>query len=576
MATEASELRVVMSKLRSYLGLMFGLSVVVGVLAITPIAYMREVYGPVVTARSESTLAWVTLLLLLALGLAGALEWVRQRVQSAAATRFIGDLGDRALEVSFEANLQGRKAANAALNDLRVIKNFLTSSTFATFFEVPIGLLFLGLIYLINPLMGTISIVGAVLMLTVGVLFERSVRPLNNASMEAASNATNAAIESTRNAQTIEAMGMAPAVIARWEVTQSRFMVLNAKAGGQQALGMSINRAIMLVQGSAMIGLGTALMLAGLIDPMYAGLFIVAKFIGAMAMRPFMTLITSWRQVDMARQAFIRLEQTLAKFPVKPNSLPLPRPSGHLRVSGAFVRPPGSSTTVLQNLEFELPPGRILMVMGASGSGKSSLARMLTGLWPCHAGDARLDGVSLATWNKKELGPYLGYLPQDVELFDGTIRDNIARFGEVDEHEYQRVVQLTGLQSLLMQLPDADMTELGASAATLSGGQRQRVGLARALYGSPQLIVLDEPNSNLDSSGDEALRHALLSERARGATIVLITHRTEVAKLADRVLILKEGKQAAFGTADKMEELFKKVNDRVRAKREDQPGVGGG
>jgi ATP-binding cassette subfamily C exporter for protease/lipase len=566
MAAEKSELRKILDKLRPYAGLMLGLSVVVGILGITPIAYMREVYGPVVTARSEHTLVWVTLLLVLALALAGTLEWVRQRIQSAAATRLMGHLGTRALEVSFEANLQGRKSANAALNDLRVLKNFLVSPIFATFFEVPVGFLFLGLIYFINPLMGTISIVGGVLMLVIGILAERAARPLNTASMDAASRASTMAIETTRNAQAIEAMGMAPAVLNRWGAVQSQFMVLNAQAGNKQALGASVSKAIMLIQGSSMIGVGTALTLLGHISPAAAGLFIVAKFIGAMAMRPFMTLIMGWRQIDMARQALYRLEESLALYPTKAVGLPLPRPQGHLIVTNAYVRPPGSKATVLQSLTFDLHPGQILVVMGASGSGKSSLAKLVTGLWPCSVGEARLDGVSVAGWNKEELGQYLGYLPQDVELFDGTIRDNICRFGDFNPQEYARVIALTGLDELFANLPQQDLTELGPVAATLSGGQRQRVGLARALYGSPQLIVLDEPNSNLDLSGDIALWNALNAERSRGATIVLITHRTEVIKLADRVLILKDGKPALFGSADQVKDAFDKVNAKLQPK----------
>ena len=564
MASQKSELRKVVDDLKQYAVLMLVLSLVVGLFAITPIAYMREVYGPVVTARSENTLAWVTVLLVLALLLAGILEWVRQRVQSAAATRFMALLGSRALEASFEANLQGRKSANAALNDLRVLKNFLVSPTFAVFFEVPVGFLFLFLIYLINPLMGTISVLGGILMLTIGILSERAARPIMAASMDAASRSSTMAVETTRNAQAIEAMGMGPAVLNRWGAVQSQFMVLNGQAGNKQAIGMSLSKVIMLIQGSSMIGIGTALTLMGHISPAASGLFIVAKFIGAMAMRPFMQLIMAWRQIDMARQAYFRLEETLAKFPTRTMGMPMPRPQGHLIVSNAYVRPPGSKATVLQGLTFDLHPGQILVVMGASGSGKSSLARLVTGLWPCSAGEARLDGVNLSGWNKEELGQYLGYLPQDVELFDGTIRDNIIRFGEFNSHEYERVIALTGLAELFAALPRGDETELGPSAATLSGGQRQRVGLARALYGSPQLIVLDEPNSNLDTSGDAALWGALQAERARGATIVLITHRTEIVKLADRVLMLKDGKQAVFGSADKVKEAFNKVNAKLK------------
>jgi ATP-binding cassette subfamily C exporter for protease/lipase len=347
-------------------------------------------------------------------------------------------------------------------------------------------------------------------------------------------------------------MGMGPSVQGRWQLIQNEYLKLQANATNKQGIGSAMTRSVMLIQGSAILGLGTALTLAGVLSPAAGGMLIVAKLIGAIAMRPMMQLITSWKQVSTARDALERLRTFMTKIPTPEAGMSLPAPRGLLELKGATVMAPATKQTILVDQTFTVNPGQVLAVIGPSGSGKSSLARLITGIWAPRLGEVRLDGVSISQWPKAELGPHIGFLPQDIELFDGTVAENIARFNEPDPAKLARAVELTGLANLLADLPEGLHTQLGDDGARLSGGQRQRIGLARAFYGDPQLLVLDEPNANLDAQGDDALAAAIQGARARGATIVLITHRREILSLADLLLVLKDGRPVVFGPMERV------------------------
>jgi ATP-binding cassette subfamily C exporter for protease/lipase len=538
--------------LRPYLGLTLVLSIFVGVFALTPIAYMREVYGPVLNSRSHEALYWVTLLMLVALVMAGVLHWVRQKVLVAASMKLTQRFQRRVFAATFQANLQGIAGARVALNDFRQIKNFLASPVAGYVFEAPVGLLFLGLIFFIHPLMGVLSIVGAVLTVVIMVITERRVGPLLENAQTYSQKAQNQLGDYSRNAQVSMAMGMMPALRARWLAQQTQFLRWQAMASNAQGLGTAASKVVMLFQGSALLGVGTLFTLTGLLSPSAGALLIVAKFLGMLALQPLMMVINSWKSIAMAANAYRRLKTFLENIPEPPKAMPLPPPAGQLVVKAAAIRAPGLKATIVAGLDFQVAPGQILAVMGPTGTGKSSLTRLVTGLWAPLVGEARLDGVSLALWPKEELGPHLGYLPQDVELFDGSLAQNIERFGEPDPEKLQQAVLDAGLQPLIASLPKGLDTLLGADGHGLSGGQRQRVGLARALYGRPRLLVLDEPNANLDSQGDAALRQALLGAKARGATVVLVTHRREILEVVDTVLVLADGKQRLFGPRDQV------------------------
>jgi ATP-binding cassette subfamily C exporter for protease/lipase len=556
-----------MWQLKPYVLLAFFLSVFSGLLALAPIGYMREVYGPVVTTRSEWTLAMVTLLLVMALVMAAVVEWVRQRVMSAGSVRLATLLGHRIFEATFFANLHNAKGANTALSDLRQVRMFLASPTAAVILDAPIGLLLLGLIFYINSTMGLLSLVGAALTLIIGLITERAVRPTMTEALERAQLANAYAADASRNAEAIQAMGMLGSVRARWMMVQQDYLAKQTAANNHQSLGTATTKVVMLVQGSALLGVGTMLTLLGHMSPQQGALLIVAKLIGALAVRPLMQLIQSWKAVVVFRDSFTRLEAFLNRIQPPQPGMQLPAPSGALEFRKATVTAPGSKDTLLSDVTVRVEPGQCLAVIGPSGSGKSTLARLATGVWPPRLGEVRLDGVSLSAWPKSELGPYLGYLPQDVELFDGTIRENIARFGPVNAEALALAVSESGLQQILDTLPEGLETLLGSDGARLSGGQRQRVGLARALYGSPHLLVLDEPNASLDAKGDQALAQAIESAKARGAMVVLITHRPEVLELADLLLVLRDGRPVASGTR---QEVLKAMAERKRAALEAQ------
>lgn len=543
--------------MRPYLAIAFFVSLFIGLLSLAPIGYMREVYGPVVTARSEWTLGWVTLLLVLFLITAAVLDWVRQRVQSAASVALANRLHQRIFDATFRANLAGFPAAKSALHDFKAVRQFISSPTLAVILDAPIGISMIGLIFLIHPTMGYLSLLGAALSLVISLLTERSVRPVMQEAMEKNQVANGYASDAVRNAEAISAMGMLNAVRSRWALVQRRYLVHQARATNLQAVGASTTKFVMLVQGSAILGVGTLLTLTGVLSPAAGAMLIVAKLIGAIAIRPLMQLITSWKQVAMAWGSLQRLRTFLEKMPEQPQTMTLPAPKGHLELRGATVMAPGTKTLILADLSLKLRPGEILAVVGPSGSGKSSLARLITGIWAPRMGEVRLDGASISAWPKEQLGPYLGYLPQDVELFDGTIAENIARFGEIDLAVLNEAIADAGLQTLLDELPLGTNTPIGSEGVRLSGGQRQRIGLARALYGRPKLIVLDEPNASLDSAGDSALMAALDRAKARLATVVLMTHRPEVLLMSDLMLVLKDGKPVVVGPTQSVLEQMK-------------------
>ncbi len=547
-----SELRLALDRLKPFWRLAFLYSTVISLLALAPIGYMRDVYGPVLDSRSTRTLLWVTALLVVALTLAALLEWVRARVFQSASVRLAQDIGPRVFNATFKANLHRLPGARMALSDLRVIRNFITSPTAGVLMDVPLGVIFMLMVFFIHPLMGAMSLIGAALIAGLGWWSERRVRPLVTQAQQFNAMAQNFAADSGRNAQVVEAMGMGPAIQKRWLMVQEQFLRDQTKASFAQALSGALTKFVMLSQGSLLMAIGMLFTLLEILPPSAGAFLIIAKLLGNRSVGPMMQLISSWQQLVAARDAFDRLETFLQRLPDAEPRMRLPAPRSLLTVEGAAASAPGTKKALVMDLNFTVRPGWILAVVGRSGSGKSSLARLLVGLWPALVGTVRLDGVDIAGWDKAELGQYLGYLPQDVELFDGTLAENIARFGVVDEAQLQEAVKLAGLAPFIQELPDGVNTEIGTDGATLSGGQRQRVGLARALYGQPRLLVLDEPNSSLDQRGELDLLQALQAMKARGCAVVVITHRKGLLEAADTMLVLEEGRPKVYGPRKKV------------------------
>lgn len=527
-------------------------SVFTNLLVLAPTVYMLEVYDRVVNSRSVSTLGMLTLLIVAIYVAMEFLEWVRYGLLSQASLGFDAQINERVLNTVFEGNLRRLPQANSQmLGDLRAIRDFLPSPALMAMFDMPLAMLFIILVFAIHPLLGWMSLFGAVVQVMVAWLTERSTHPQLMLASRSANAAQGYAAKSLRNSEVIEAMGMVRGIHGRWLATHNEFLVQQALASDRAGFYRSISKFVQTAQSSLILGAGVWLTIEGSFEG-GAGLVIVASALGGRVMAPVVQVISSWRQLVGTKDSFDRLDHFLAEITLREPGMRLPTPRGALSVEAVTAGAPGSPAAILRGVSFAVPPGRVVAVVGPTASGKSTLARLLVGVWPAGAGKVRLDGVDIFTWNKEELGPFIGYLPQDVELFDGSMADNIARFGDVDLDKVQAAATLVGLHEMIEDLPNGYLTGIGDDGCFLSGGMRQRVGLARAVYGNPRLIVLDEPNSSLDEAGDRALLETLLALKAGGATVLVITHRTNILPAADLMLVLKDGLVSAFGGRDEV------------------------
>lgn len=531
------------------------LGMVAGLLALLPSWYMLEVYDRVVNSRSGMTLAMVSLAALLAYGLTALQEWGRGSLLQAAALRFDAGLDARV----FDAALAGQRRRLAAggpqaLADLRSLRELMVSPAFYALFELPMVLLCFGLLYALNPWIGIAAVLAALTQVGIGWFNQQhSGKLLAEANRHA--QAAHAQAERTLlQAPVVLALGMLPGLFGRWQQRHAEALQLQARASTAAGSAQAASRFVQNAVNSGFLGLSAWFLLHGQLQG-GAGMLIVAGILGGRALAPFVQVITQWSSVQQAGEAWQRLSALLQAEPVPAPAMPLPAPQGQLRVEALSLLLPGSTTPLLRDLQFSLQRGEVLVVLGASGAGKSTLARVLLGLVTPSQGKVRLDGVDVATWPKSQLGSHLGYLPQGVELLDGSLADNICRFGERTPEAtaaLQAVIDAAGLGSLVDSLPAGLDTRLGPDGARLSGGQRQRVALARALYGQPSLVVLDEPNAHLDEEGDAALLRLIDAARRQGSTFVVMTHRSGVLQVADRVLVLHEGQQKAFGPRDEI------------------------
>lgn len=530
----------------------FWFSMVTGLMALAPTIYMFEVYGRVVDARSMATLGWLTLLVVLAYLVLETMEWARAEMLRASAARLDRQLGNRVFEAVFEINkARGTATQTQPLQDLKTLREFLYSPAVTAALELPVSVIFLVLIYIISPLLGLVSLAGAITQVTLGYFNDRRTQPPLLAANKGAVAAQQYADGSLRNAQVIEAMGMLQSVHRRWFAKQREFLKLQAVASERAGGFQSVTKTLQLLLSSGLLGFSAWLLLENAL-PGGPAMMIVASTLGGRLIAPMAQLVSNWRQVVNFKDSYERMDNLLTAVPPKQAGMPLPAPVGQLLVEGLVAGPPGTNQPILRGLQFGLNPGEVLAVVGPSASGKSTLARLLVGAWPAMSGKVRLDGADVFAWNKEELGPHMGYLPQEVELFEGTLAENIARFGEVEAQKLQLALERVGLTDLVQALPQGVQTFIGRDGAVLSGGQRQRVGLARAIYGSPRLVVLDEPNSSLDEAGEKALAGMIQAGRAEGTTFVVITHRTAILQVVDKMLVLKDGTQQAFGPRDEV------------------------
>lgn len=544
-----SELDRILLRLRRHFLAVGAFSMVINALLLTPSLYMLQIYDRVLSSRNEMTLWLLTLLVLGLYVLMSLLEFVRSRVLVRIGAALEADLNQRVFDAAFEASLKTSRDARQALSDLTQLRQFLTGNGPFALFDAPWTPIYLAVVFLLHPWLGWFGAASSLILVLLTLATEWLTQaPLKQAN-QLASQALSFAGNSLANAEVIEALGMLPNLRKRWQEKHLKMLALQHLASDRAGLITALTRWVRISVQSLVLGLGAYFVLR---NEMTAGGMIAASILLGRALAPVEQLIANWRGFIQARQAYARLKELLTRFPPRPARLTLMPPKGQVTVENLVAVPPGGQVPVLKGISFDIPAGCIVGVIGPSAAGKSTLARLLVGVWQPYAGKVRLDNAELGHWDRQELAKFLGYLPQDVELFEGTVAENIARFGELQADQILTAAKRAGVHELILRLPQGYETQIGPSGAVLSGGQRQRIALARALYGDPRLIVLDEPNSNLDEIGEAALVSALQTLKGEGRTAVVITHRMSVLAAVDRLLVLRDGTIAAYGARDEI------------------------
>ncbi|MBA3067247.1 MAG: type I secretion system permease/ATPase [Hyphomonas sp.] len=549
-----------------------GFSLFVNLLVLTGPLYMLQVYDRVLASQSVPTLLALTLLVLVLYGTLGVLEWARSGLFSVAASRFEGALSARAAAAAMALSLSDPgRASDRPIRDLRQLRRFLGGPVPGALFDAPFSPLFLLVLFMLHPLFGLWAIFGAVVLVVVSILNERVSARRMKESEDYERTSMVRSSEMTRNAEVLKALGMGEALRRRWQQTFDGGDTAFAQSGRILSGFSSGTKAFRLFLQSAILGIGAWLVIKG---EATGGSMVAASILMGRAIGPLEQIVGQWRTIVLARESWASLARALASVPPPSPQMPLPPIRGEVRVENAVAGPPGSNTAVLKGLTFGLEPGDVLGVLGPSAAGKSSLARVLTGAWPVMSGHVRFDGADISSLPSEALGPQIGYLPQQADLLSGTVRDNICRFR--DDATPEAVIaaaQAAGCHDMILHLAKGYDTDIGLGGAYLSAGQRQRIGLARALFGEPRLIILDEPNSNLDGPGEIALQSAIAAAKARGATVIIIAHRPNAIVHCTKLMVLDEGRIREFGPAEEVlaKVLPKQAGANVRTIR---PGEG--
>ena len=523
-------------------------SMIANVLMLTPTLYMLQVYDRVLASQSELTLVAMSLLTLLLFAIMGFAEWMRSRLLVSSGVRLDEQLSTQVFNASFEAHLSQASVTPArAFGDLIQIRQFLTGNGIFAFFDAPWAPIYMVVLFFLHPWLGVMGVVFAIIQAALAWFGHRHTLAPSEEAAKANAEAGNFLQSKLRNAEVLESMGMVHSLQRRWN---ERHQVALARNGDAQHLThriTALSKFIRYSQQSLALGAGALLVIDGQLTP---GGMIAANVLMSRALAPIDMIVGSWRQFIGMRAAFARLETLLREHPLRDPAFKRVAPLGAITLEQVFARAPGRAQPILQDINLSVTPGTVTAVLGPSGSGKSTLARVLVGIWPDVSGNVLLDGLPLSGWNRAELGPHIGYLPQDIELFEGSIAENIARFTEVDSAQVIAAAQSAGLHDMILRFPKGYDTPIGEAGNLLSGGQRQRIGLARAIYGNPLLIVLDEPNANLDDAGEAALYQTVQGLKAAGKTVFLITHRPGAVAVADRLLLLRDGQVQAQGPRD--------------------------
>lgn len=540
-------------------------SLFINLLMLVPPLYMLQLYDRVLTSRSESTLYMLTLIVVVLFITMGLLEVVRSRVLIKFGNKFSNLLSNRVFESTFElANKKPEAASSRLMGDLMQLRQYLSGNGLFAFFDAPWIPIYIVILFMFHIYFGIFAIFSAILLVCVTLLNEYTTKEkLDNANVLNRDSMMQLEA-SIRNAEVINAMGMKTNVRKQWETKYFAYLNAQNDASNKSGIWSNLSKTLRMFLQSMILGLGAYLAVN---MELSAGMMIAGSIILGRALAPLDLMINTWKGFSGARMSYKRVDQLLKDFPKEKEYMQLPDPQGFLTVEDVYAKPPASETYTLEGISFAINRGDVVGVVGPSAAGKSTLARVILGVWPVALGSVRMDGADVAQWDREHLGKYIGYLPQDIELFNGTISENIARFSEINPQKVIEAAQKAGVHEMILRLPDGYDTVIGSGAVVLSGGQRQRIGLARAIYDNPVFVVLDEPNSNLDEQGEMALLQTVEELKKTQTTVVIITHRPSILKATNKVLVMNSGKIERYGNTQDILGAISTVNGQAQQQR---------
>ena len=527
----------------------FVFSMTINLLMLAPTIYMMQVSDRVMTSRNMTTLIMLSLLALAIFAIMATLEWARSRVMVRLGIRLDRRLGARLLALSHRFEVEKLADGRRLLSDLNHLRTFLTGYAVFAVLDAPWVPIFLIVTVMLHPLLALVASAGAVALVVLTYVTERSIRaPLADSNNSAAETSQFVATN-MRHGEIIEAMGMFPMMLQRWQQKQDRHLMQQAIASDRAGIVQGITKFVRMTNQAVAMGVGGYLFLTTDVSP---AIVFAASLLSSRISQPIESLTATWSQLGTVRECWRRLDHALRYADKEYSGIDLPAPKGEVTLEGVFGGPPGAPTPFVQSVNLKIPAGVIVAIVGSSASGKSTLVRLITGVWTPRMGTVRLDGADLRTWPRERLGPFIGYLPQDVELIEGTVAENIARLGPLDSERVIAAARAAGVHEMVLQMAEGYGTQVGANGAFLSGGQRQRVALARAMYGDPPLLVLDEPNANLDEAGELALDTALQQAKQRGQTVMIVSHRPIAIRNCDLILVMQEGQVLLYGPREQV------------------------